>query len=116
MCPLLVNSKSPGPNRADAHRPVLELLHRRDTGQAVPDVYHSSRRPVCRQLGQPRLVTEALRVRYSIGLLNRRVKGDVIRFVLDGKYFHLLVLLAASAAVITFITRLGNTSKRIMKF
>jgi len=42
------------------------------------------------------------------------VRDDVVRFVLNRKGFHGCSPSAASAAVITFITSLGNTSKRLV--
>ena len=43
------------------------------------------------------------------------MKGDVVRFVFNRKDFHFRSPSGASTAAITFITRVGNTSKRIVR-
>ena len=47
-------------------------------------------------------------------ILGKRIHRDVVCFILDHEDFHVFSPLRGSAAAITFITPVANTSKRIV--
>jgi len=82
---------------------------------AVPDFDQPRHGPIRRKLGQAGLIPEAFGVRDGFGTLRCSVHGDVVGFGFYRKDFHTYSPSATSAAVITSITQVGDTSKAILQ-
>src|SRR5205823_4787291 len=96
---------------------ILELLHSRLTGNAVPDLDEAAHGPVRGYLGKRRLgikVDQACRLAL-VGFLSAGVSRDAVVGVDCECAAHVVSPLpAASVAVITFITPVARTCKRIL--
>jgi hypothetical protein len=102
------------PDAADASGAIGNLLDRPHTWQLVPGVNQSSNRPI-RCQGQP-----IFSARKASGILSRLrlvhvwMQCDLVRVVFNRKEIHLDPFPASVARVLTFITPVPNTSKRIV--
>jgi hypothetical protein len=98
------------PNALGGRFAVGKLSHRFDARQTVPN-FKQPFVVVANRIGELFLGREDGAVG-SLGFPAGSVEGDVVFFV-DREVFHGVCPCAASAAVITFITRVEGTSKRI---